>query len=380
MNKFINAIYPSESIKEKKGVTENVRITNFEVLDEFNSDETNKSFIDDDIIKSNFMSDINYSKPDNSSIKVECAFCQKMIDIVELENHEIKCIEILSRSNDIQCSFCNVSIPFSTFGQHQYECNRKLNEMQINTYNKSILLSIQYNALKSVNDICKNGFINAKENIMKKLSINEFLYQRLIDNFNANNVIINFHPSKHLEFYMKDTNYRNLFETNTSSGSKSIHNRTTWEDNMFNNIYHNALPHERCKYGVLNITKDVYIGGASTYGDSYFIMTPDVKNRATMTYGDSSSYSTGYSFLYPETFLDGISNQFLEAMIYNDYIPINQGRGYVECQIHGDVLFNRDIFACVGHERHRNTDVGKNLKIFCEKNNIILTWRGDILS
>jgi hypothetical protein len=374
MSSLISSIFLSKSSKDNKETKENVGIIKIDVDDNVLLDEINKHDIDLDR-----MTDFEIRKEDNNFLKVECVFCQKIVDIIELEKHENICIETLSKSNDIQCSFCNVNIPFTAFGYHQYECQRKLNEMQINAYNETLLLPMQYNALTTVNNTCKTGFMNAKEQIMAKLSIDDFLYQKLIDNFNANNVIINFHPDKHLEFYMKDTNYRNLFETGTSSGSKSISSRIGWENSMFSNIYQNAKPHERCKYGVLNITKDVYINGASYYGDSYFIMTPDVKGRSTVTFGDSSSYSQAFSLLYPETFLNSLPKEFLEAMVYNDYIPIGHGRSYVECQIHGDVLFNRDIFACVGHERHRTTETGKLLETFCEKNNIILTWRGDII-
>jgi len=36
-----------------------------------------------------------------------------------------------------------------------------------------------------------------------------------------------------MEFFVKDTHYRNQFETNKSSGSLSRQSRTQWENRMF---------------------------------------------------------------------------------------------------------------------------------------------------
>lgn len=51
------------------------------------------------------------------------------------------------------------------------------------------------------------------------------------------------HVSKHMEFFVKDTHYRNQFETNKSSGSLSRQSRTTWEDRMFDKKYSQATDH-----------------------------------------------------------------------------------------------------------------------------------------
>jgi hypothetical protein len=313
-------------------------------------------------------------------IKVECVYCQMILNIDELENHEYACIKKISKRKSIKCSICNGNISLLTFGEHQYKCHRKMTEMQINECIKFMLTPIQYKAVTYVNNNCKVNFIELKKEIMEHLSIDEYMYQKLIDNFNASNIVINFHPAKHLKYYIKDTKYRNQFETKISSGSNDISLRMKWEDNMFNSIYHDAKPYERCKYGALNITKDVYINEAVHYGDSYFIMKPCVKDRSTITFGDSSTYSQAFSLLYPELFLSNLPKEFLREMICNDYINYRHGRDYIECQIHGDILFYRDILACVGDSCHIKTDVGKELEKFCEKNNIILTWKEDILS
>lgn len=41
-------------------------------------------------------------------------------------------------------------------------------------------------------------------------------------------IIIHIHITKHMQFFVKDTHYRNQFETGKSSGSLSRQSRTTW--------------------------------------------------------------------------------------------------------------------------------------------------------
>ena len=41
-------------------------------------------------------------------------------------------------------------------------------------------------------------------------------------------IIIHFSLTKSLQYFVKDTCYRNMFETNTSGGSRSRQERTNW--------------------------------------------------------------------------------------------------------------------------------------------------------
>ena len=75
------------------------------------------------------------------------------------------------------------------------------------------------------------------------------------------------HANNHMQFFVKDTHYRNQFETKKSSGSLSLSARTNWEDRMFDTKHHKATPFERVKYGTINFTNDPKgVNGCSSYG------------------------------------------------------------------------------------------------------------------
>ena len=97
-------------------------------------------------------------------------------------------------------------------------------------------------------------------------------------------IIIHMHADKHFGFYLKDTHYRNLFETAKSSGCTDLIKRGGWEDSMFDKLYQKAEPFERVKYGTMNITNDPHgVSVCAGYGKSYFLLKEHVRNRCTMT-------------------------------------------------------------------------------------------------
>jgi len=95
-----------------------------------------------------------------------------------------------------------------------------------------------------------------------------------------------------MQFFVKDTHYRNQFETKKSSGSLSETSRINWEDRMFDKKHHHATPFERVKYGTINFTNDPKgVMACVGYGQSYFLLKSHVRNRCTVTDMDSSSPS-----------------------------------------------------------------------------------------
>ena len=89
---------------------------------------------------------------------------------------------------------------------------------------------------------------------------------------------------------MKDTHYRNQFETGKSSGSLCRDSRISWEDRMFGKKYNKASDTERVKYGTINFTNDPKgVNACVTYGPSYLLLKSDVRKRCTFTDMDSSS-------------------------------------------------------------------------------------------
>lgn len=55
-------------------------------------------------------------------------------------------------------------------------------------------------------------------------------------------IIIHMHVNSHMQFFVKDTHYRNQFETKKSSGSLSETSRTSWENRMFDHKHSKATP------------------------------------------------------------------------------------------------------------------------------------------
>lgn len=97
-------------------------------------------------------------------------------------------------------------------------------------------------------------------------------------------IIIHFNMSRSIHAYLLDHRYRNLFETNTSGGSKSRVNRIKWEGYLFDERYSFAEDEERIKYGVMNFVNDVKgIKSCSGYGSSFMVLNKNVRRRCTIT-------------------------------------------------------------------------------------------------
>jgi hypothetical protein len=106
---------------------------------------------------------------------------------------------------------------------------------------------------------------------------------------NSAPIIIHVNLERVLHHFVKDTHYRNVFEIGHSGGSSVLGSRVSWEDNIFNKIYHDSPPTERVKYGVLNIVGDPNgVSCCYSYGDS-FLQLKKVRLRTTFASMDTSS-------------------------------------------------------------------------------------------
>lgn len=111
----------------------------------------------------------------------------------------------------------------------------------------------------------------------------EYVYRRVP-------VIIHVHINKHMEFFVKDTNYRNQFETGKTSGSNNLVMRKGWETRMFTQKYDSSPPVEKVKYGTVNFTNDRRgVNSCSSYGRSYMLLKKEARDRCTLTDVDSSN-------------------------------------------------------------------------------------------
>ena len=187
----------------------------------------------------------------------------------------------------------------------------------------------------------------------------------------------------------KDPLYRNQFETGTSGGTLgSI--RAIWEDTMFGKNYSCAQPHERPKYGCLNMTGDIFgVAKAQHYGPLFMILKPDVRLRTTFTDSDSSN-SDGTDVATSEFYahvLMRYSNAELQAVLRVAQTAESRIRGcnsssfgqYKEAQIHGPLRIKQDVLALSvpGREASAIVALRKSVMAFQEVSGCNVIWQGD---
>lgn len=239
-----------------------------------------------------------------------------------------------------------------------------------------ILTPIQQYALQYVHNNCVKKYpIN---DIRSYLKLNKNNYKTLINKFNNLSQVINFHI-EHIQYFINDNYYRNCFETGITSGCKVTSLRNRWENSLFNYIYQTAYPYERCKYGTINLTQSSFVHEAEVYGDCYFILKPEVKNRSTFTMGDSSWKTVPHSFAHPHGFFKLLHKKVIKNIINGKTKNISMNGTYIETQIHGSIQFNRDILAVVVSDDKKYSPMLPWLSEFCKKNNIIFQWRSQII-
>jgi hypothetical protein len=164
-----------------------------------------------------------------------------------------------------------------------------------------------------------------------------------------------------LDKMMKDPFYRNQFETKTSNGSYDANHtqRITWEDRLFNKVYHDAAPFQRPKYGCLNIVKDPKgIKSAYHYGDSYFVFK-NVRLRCSFTDQDSGNSGCELSSCeYYNHVLLRYNEQELAAVMrvangIDQWASSDCIQQYKEIQFHGSLPLTEVLQEVVVNPRHK---------------------------
>ena len=163
--------------------------------------------------------------------------------------------------------------------------------------------------------------------------------------------------------------YKTMFETGTGGGSLNHDARRGWERRMYGDAY-DGHDRERPKYGNVNFLAHAQGDkAAAQYGASYMLMNPEVRARCTISSLDSSN---------PEARLGTLDHcahvllhkiELCPAGKRGDLVDVlfqlskatdpaavraiagkitglrERGRSleYIEMQIHGDVLFGKDV-------------------------------------
>ena len=189
------------------------------------------------------------------------------------------------------------------------------------------------------------------------------------------------HLDRVMEFLTTDTHYRNRFETGTSSGSLDLTARKSWEDRIFNKIYHKSPPVDRVKYGVLNIVGDSRgVKACYAYGES-FLQLKKVRLRTTFASADTSSCTVKLSCCeHYVNVLNEYSDLELKAIldVATRRVPYHGSEviaTYKEVQIHGPVCLSENVECIVVNEKHRgDAKMSKLLEEFIHVNNCNLIW------
>eukprot|EP01059_Diplonema_ambulator_P006740 TRINITY_DN16350_c0_g1_i4.p1 TRINITY_DN16350_c0_g1~~TRINITY_DN16350_c0_g1_i4.p1 ORF type:complete len:994 (+),score=166.97 TRINITY_DN16350_c0_g1_i4:89-3070(+) len=190
---------------------------------------------------------------------------------------------------------------------------------------------------------------------------------------------IPFDADQRMEKLLKDTHFRNQFETKISRGTldySTTGSRAGWEDRIFDKKYSTAEPFQRPKYGCLNIVNDPRgISSATSYGDSYIILK---KCRLRTSFADKDSSCTDAQIASCE-YHAHVLNKYSDAELQRVLEVSNRMRlwhksdvvhTYKEVQIHGEIRLSENIDLVVLHEKYKkNTRIVSLMEEFCDKNN-----------
>ncbi len=273
-------------------------------------------------------------------------------------------------------------------------------------------------AIKNVSEYInerKEKYIGMTEMILNQSNIDNKVFEEYCVNVTKYaQIALHFHPDR---IFSKGTNvidgllqcgiYKNQFETNISAGSVSAFsggNRDIWEKEIFKEAYQFAKPSERPKYGSLNLTL-TEDGPSPRFGSCFFLLKPEVKKRATFTYGDTydspqelgtiDSFELINAGLLKDLFTRGtalgekninvndflrlVNRLLLQATDLRTFRKSSKNLDfYVEAQIHGDILLDKDIDSLVVDFSYWGTDIANQFETLCEKYGIELIWNSGL--
>jgi hypothetical protein len=280
------------------------------------------------------------------------------------------------------------------------------------------LTESQNTAIKNITEYVnerKDRYIDTIELILYQSNIDTDIFKTYCEHvIKYAQIALHFHPDRKfsedtsvIEGMLQSGLYKNQFETNISAGSVSAFiggHRDTWERAVFKGAYQFAKPSERPKYGSLNLTLTAD-GPSPRFGSCYFLLKPEVKNRATFSYGDTydspqelgtiDHFELIHAGILKDLFTRGTAlgepntnvNDFLQLV--NSMLPQASDLKchrkpsknldfYIEAQIHGDISLGNDIDSLVVDYSYWGTDIATQLETLCTKYDIELIWNSGL--
>jgi hypothetical protein len=211
-------------------------------------------------------------------------------------------------------------------------------------YYDDILTEDQKEVLKLVNNKCSSRHKNILKKYKDTYKVDGDNIIELIKNKSEDIEIYINVPHLHVINIAKDTHYRNQFETNVSRGTFSHSGRRIWEKKLFN-YSPDVSGFNRPKYGNLPIQNSNgtnFNQRVSIYGNCYFILKKHVRDRTTITAGDSGGMSLDKVFNFEHFHLIG-ETYIEEIKSFIDLGKISNYYSYIETQIHGPVRLDTDV-------------------------------------
>mmetsp|Transcript_49699 Transcript_49699/g.118425 ORF Transcript_49699/g.118425 Transcript_49699/m.118425 type:complete len:640 (+) Transcript_49699:95-2014(+) len=253
------------------------------------------------------------------------------------------------------------------------------------------LVSCQQRAIRHIRRLAKANHERALPQLQQKVKslgyTDNDLWMTLAYIRELAPIIVHIDMDKMLQWIEKDTHYRNQFETKSSGGLLKPDVRKKWERDLFGDCYSGAQGFDCCKYGVLNAMND-YRGvvKCKQYGDSYLVLK-DARLRTTYTPEDSANLKAerlAVLDFYAHVLAEFSETELTETLkvanskehaLLGDSSRVGNMK-YKECQIHGEVCFNRHVERIVVADRHRGTDKESRIKAAAAKHGWTLSWMG----
>ena len=223
----------------------------------------------------------------------------------------------------------------------------------------------------------------------------------------AGRLTVNFHPDRTSRSgrsvaagLAADGFYRSQWATGVSAGSRSAMmggERHRFELEFFDGAYETTDPASRDHpiYGTLDLLQDEH-GGAPRFGSCFLVLGPHVRQRTTLSLGDSHLAPPDVgTFREPFAILAGPAEQAAQGRLLNRSLggdalaQVLRGGGrfstasrdldcYVEAQVHGGVslTLTEDVDEVVLDPSFRGTEIGRDLELASKRYGFEIRWHG----
>lgn len=219
----------------------------------------------------------------------------------------------------------------------------------------------------------------------------------------AGRVTVNFHPDRVTRHgdsvaagLLRSGAYETQWISGVSAGSRSAilgGERQRFERVFFEGAYEGLAPTsgKHPVYGALDLLVDPH-GGAPRFGSSFLVLEPHVRDRVTLSLGDShlGPGDVG-TFAEPARVIAGLAEQAerrrllnrdlgrdgLLAVLDGSFVPGPPARdldGYVEVQVHGGISLADDVAAVVLDPSFQGTAVETDLTVASQRDGFEIRW------